>query len=207
MTFNEMKARLQTILNRDDATDAQLTVFLQDGLARIMRDCKLPNMERSQITEATEPMDFIAIPPDLLQIIGVYVQNLPNRTIYQDKKLEVLQYDTLLRHSAQADPSHFARFQGTLMIRGTVPIGASVQLLYYGEFTPFLTGDSENEISASNPDLVTYAALSFAGDVYEHPSTDRWEARYSQILSQVQGLGADLDLNAGPAAMSPMYQD
>ena len=204
MTFNEMKARFLSILNRDDCTDTQATIFLQDALARVARNAKLPDMERAVIlTVSDQPMQIMAIPADLLQVIEILVTDecgLPYA-------LEPLPYRTLLRHHPSARPRYYGRFQGTFAFRGYVPKGRSVTLLYYGEFSDFETPDSENEISASNPDLIVYGALSFAGDVFDHPSKDDWEARFTSMLGEVIGLGADLDTLGGASAVQSVYPE
>lgn len=204
MTFNEMLTRFQSILNRDDCSADQATIFLQDSIARIARDCRLPNMERSVVvTVLDQPMEFLAIPADLIEVIDLFVSGADGT----DHALDKVSYRQLLGIPKVGLPRAYSRFQGTFGFRGCPPKGSTVVLLYYGEFSDFATGDSENELSASNPDLAIYGALSFAGDVFEHPSTERWEVRYAQILGQVQGLGIDLDAKGGPSAIAPMYSE
>ena len=203
MTFNDMLTRFQSILNRDDCTADAGTIYLQDSMARVVREARLPNMERSVIVTVTDqPATFIAIPPDLIAVIDIFVSDgvrpgtramiqLAQRQLYQLCPTDL--------------PTAYSRFQGQFNFAGSVPKGGTITLWYYGEFSDFATLDSENEISASNPDLVIYGALSFAADVFSHPSADQWEARYQQILSQVQALASDLDTMGGPIAVSPMY--
>ena len=204
MTFNEMKSRFQSILNRSDCDDDQATICLQDALGRIARTARLPNMERTVITTVRDqPEQFLAIPPDLLQVIDIYVDDCQG----QPQALDLKSYRDLLRYPKGGEPFAYSRFQGTFVFRGAVPKGRDITLLYYGEFSDFPNGDSENEISASNPDLVIYGALPFAADIFDHPSKDAWEARYQSMLSEVIGLGADLDTLGGSTAINSMYQD
>ena len=172
MTFNDMIARFQSILNRDDCTTAAATIYLQDSMARIVREARLPNMERSVIvTVKDQPATFIAIPPDLIAVIDVFVTDgvrPGTRALIQLSQRQLFQL------SPTDLPTAYARFQGQFNFAGTVPKGGSISLWYYGEFSDFKTYDSENEISASNHDLVIYGALSFAADVFSHPSADQW---------------------------------
>lgn len=203
MSFTDLTTRFKSILNRDDCTDAQAQIFITDAISRVQRDCRIPSMERQLLVTAQSNMDFITVPPDLLQIIDLM-------TTSQDgvvRPLQKLSYRQLMGIPPTNWPCAYARLQGQLWVRGQVQTGQVLQLIYYGEFSPFATPASDNEISGSNPDLVVYAALSFAGDVFEHPATDRWETRYQQILSQVQGLASDLENSGGPATMAPFYGD
>lgn len=206
MTFNQMIARFATILNRDDCTPDAAAIYMQDSISRIARSARLPDMERSIITLSSgQSMQFLAVPPDLLQVIDIYVTGIPDGT--PDAALSMVSQRQLIKLDYTGPATTYSRFQGQFNFKGYVPKGASVILYYYGEFTPFATGDSSNEISTSNPDLVIYGALSFAADVFSHPSAEAWESRYQQMLAEVQGLGIDLDANGGSSAVDPMYQD
>lgn len=206
MNFNDLTARFQSILNRDDCTPDAAAIYLQDSMARVTREARLPDMERSQVTAVIDqPMTFIAIPPDLIQVIDLFVVSLPDNS--PDRPLDLVSQRQVMRYDPAMQPQVYSRFQGQFNFRGAIPKGASVVLSYYGEFPDILDGTQSNPLTASNPDLVIYGALSFAGDVFDHPSTDKWEARYQQILGQVQGLAVDLDANGGATAISPMYQD
>jgi hypothetical protein len=75
VSFNTMKASFQNILNRDDCSDAQATTFLQQGISRIQRDCRLPNMERTLIITPETTTNMFSVPLDLIQPIDVLVQD------------------------------------------------------------------------------------------------------------------------------------
>jgi hypothetical protein len=90
-------------------------------------------------------------------------------------------------------------------LAGRAPIGVPLTLIYYGNFTPFATVDSENELSASTPDLGVYAGLRYAGSFFEHPKTSEWEATYQQILGEVIEMAAQLENEGGPSYVQPLY--
>ena len=205
MTFNERITRFQAILNRDDCTNDAATIYLQDAMARVVREARLPNMERSVIvTVQDQPATFIAIPPDLIAVIDIFVADGKRP---DTRALVQLSQRQLFQRCPTDLPDAYSRFQGQFNFAGSVPKGGTITLWYYGEFSDFASFDSENEISASNPDLVIYGALSFAADVFSHPSAQQWEARYQQILEQVQMLATDLDTMGGPLLISPMYTE
>lgn len=203
-TFNDMIASFQSILNRDDCTTAQATTFLQQAFSRIQRTARLPFMERQMQVLTGGPLDWIAVPADLLSIIDIYV---PDTWTGRPKPLEKRAFRDLMKIDPLMEPHAYARIQGQLWVRGQIPTGTTVTVHYYGELTPFPTPDSQNELSASSPDLAVYAALSYAGETFEHPAADKWEARYQQILNDVIGMAADLENSGGPAAVQPIYGD
>ena len=202
MTFNDMLARFSSIFRRDDCLAPEATVFLTDGIARIQRECRLANMERQSVITTISLTDFIMVPQDLLEIVDVFV---PDQDTGFPRALTKLSYRRLMAIDPSTAPRAYARLQSQIWFRGPVPANTNIQLVYYGEFSPFTDGTATNEISATNPDLVIYAALSFAGDSYQHPAVDRWEARYQQILGQTQQQSADLDWQGGPMTVQPMW--
>lgn len=203
MSFNSMKSTFTNILNRSDCSDAQATIFLQQSIQRIQRDCRLPSMERALFVTPTEvPMQFFVVPPDLIQPIDILV---PKEDGVGSKPLTKLSYREVVGVNPLIWPRYYARYQGVYQIRGALLPGMQLQFLYYGNFTPFETADSDNELSASTPDLAVYGALSYAGDLFQHPSTNSWENRYMEIKGEVEQMGIDLDAEGGPQAVEPIY--
>ena len=201
-----MLSDVQNILNRDDCSTSLAQTFLNQGIARIQRDCRLPSMERAQlITPASTPLTELLVPIDLIQVIDLIVP-VAGDTDGRARGLKRVAYRKLLEYGQSDLPKVFARSQGTFYVRGAVPIGTQIQLLYYGNFSAFANADSENELSASTPDLAVYAALSYAGDHFEHPMTDKWEGRYQQIKAEVMAMAIDLDTEGGVQVVEPIYQ-
>lgn len=203
MSFNSMKASFQNILNRDDCTDAQATTFLQQGISRIQRDCRLPSMERTLIITPETATNLFPVPVDLIQPIDVLVQDQAGNFYPLVKKA----YRDALKVDPQDLPRVYARVQTTMYIFGTVPVGRQIMFLYYGNFSSFATGDADNELSASTPDLAVYAALSYAADSFQHPSVQAWEARYQQLKTEVMAMAIDLDAEGGPQYVQSLYND
>jgi hypothetical protein len=203
VSFNTMKASFQNILNRDDCSDAQATTFLQQGISRIQRDCRLPNMERTLIITPETTTNMFSVPLDLIQPIDVLVQDSAGTFYPLVKKA--------FRDATKVDsndlPRVYARIQTTVYIFGSVPVGRQIMFLYYGNFSSFASGDDDNELSASTPDLAVYAALSYAGDSFQHPSTQMWEQRYQQIKTEVMAMAIDLDAEGGPQYVQSLYND
>lgn len=221
MAWSNVLSTFTQYLNRNevtnDTTGALATAFLVDGMQRIQRDCRLPCMERQLIiTPTTAPLTSFPVPQDLLQPIDVLVSypagtNQDNLSLpYYDalwapRPLRKVDYRVLMRANPNMPPEMYARQQTLYWIAGAVPIGQQVQFLYYGNFSPITSLDSDNEITASNPDLVVYAGLTYAGPYYQHPMAAQWEQLYQRLKADVQQAADDVDANGGPQAVALLY--
>jgi hypothetical protein len=206
MSYNSMLADFKAVLNRDDATDAQLAVFMGQAVSRIQRDLRLPSMERSQLITCNGPVNMLVVPKDLVQLIDlIWVSGDAARAV-EPKALEKLPYRDLIRKNDLVLPRWYARSQTQYWIKGSAVEGEQFQLIYYGNFSNWASGDSDNELSASTPDLAVYAALSYAGDFFECDQTAQWEARYQAIKAEVQQMATDLDAEGGPQVIQPLYR-
>lgn len=205
MSFNTMLATMQGILNRDDCSAVLAQAFLVQGMQRIQRDCRIPSMERAMlVTPSLVPMTQMPVPPDLLQIQDILVPREFD-TEGRMRTLNKLSYRRLMAMSNLDVPKAYARSQTMIYFKGSIPIGTQLQFLYYGNFSPFASPDSDNELSASTPDLAVYAGLAYAGDHFGHPQAATWEARYQAIKNEVINMALDLDNEGGPAAIEPLY--
>jgi len=142
------------------------------------------------------------VPSDLIQPIDVLVLSQDGRWRPLDKK----PYQEIVRLANLPRPIAYARMQTQIWLGGAVPANQQVNFLYYGNFSPFAAdGSNDNELTASTPDLALYAALSYAGEQFEHPATDRWEARFQAIKQEVIAMAIDLDAEGGPQYVQSVY--
>lgn len=206
MSWNTMMADFRTILNRTDCTDSQAVVFMQQGVQRIQRDCRLPSMERQQIIVCTAPTNMLVVPKDLLQLQDIIWTSGDSARADIPRALSKLPYRDLIRKNDMILPQYYGRSQTQYWIKGTAVEGDQFQILYYGNFSAWPNADSDNELSASTPDLAVYAALSYAGDYFECSLTGQWEGRYQAIKQEVIQMAQDLDAEGGPQVMEPAYQ-
>jgi len=208
MSYNTMKSDFLSILDRDEVQPggpqaALADTFLQQGIGRIQRTARLPSMERAQlITPDSEPMLQFPVPPDLLQVMDILVPYPNDTRLYP---LRHVSYRKLVQFNQFDSPHSYARSQTLIYVRGSVSVGTQLQFLYYGNFSPFADEDSDNELSASTPDLAVYAALKYAGDFFEHPLTQQWDQTYQAILAEVTQMGRDLDNEGGVNEVAQLY--
>lgn len=207
MSWNTMLADFQTILNRDDCSPAQAVVFMQQGVQRIQRTCRLPSMERAQlVTIGDAGANFVLIPQDLVQLQDI-IWTSPTRLVGSEPRpLKKLPYRDVIRKSPLVLPTWYGRSQGQYWIKGALLPGELIEILYYGSFTAWATPDSDNELSASTPDLGVYAALSFAGDYFECSLAGQWESRFQEIKAEVIQMAEDLDAEGGEQVMQSTYK-
>jgi hypothetical protein len=203
MSFNSVVATFTTLLNRDDMTASQANVFVQQSINRIQREMRLPCMERTQLITSQSAITWIPVPQDLLGLQDIVLPDLCGipRPLIKKPYRQIIQYDP------NCYPSTYGRFQNQFFFGGTVGPGTTVQVCYWGEFTPITDPTQDNEITVSQADLIVYGALSYAGDFFESPNTDRWEAKYEGIRESIKALAEDLETNGGPAAVQAMYNE
>ena len=214
MNLGDLRTAFKSLLSRDDCMDTLATTFLIQGLQRMQRVLRVPSMERlvvynSDPTTATT-LSQIPIPNDFIQPIDILVMNdgsMPGYDTGAMVALEKQSFRQLQSVPAGYSPKAYARYQASFYFRGTVPATMETHLYYYGEFSPLADDTSENEIMASSPDLVTYAALSLAADYFQMPQASGWEDRYQQYLLEVTAMAIDIDANGGPSAIAPAYGD
>lgn len=201
MSLASCIASFQQIFNRTDCSDAQAQTFLLQAMSRVQREVRLASMERIILTTTTGVIQWLPVPQDLLEIIDVLVPTFSGAW----RPLEKHSYRQLARMDALNRPHSYARLQGQIWFKGSIPAGSQVQLIYYGEFAPFADVNADNEITASAPDLIVYGGLSYAADAFEHPSAVQWEQRYQSILMDVIQMNIDLEMNGGPQEIQPLY--
>ena len=202
-SYQGVVAEFLAKLNRSDCTPTLAGYFLNDAMRRAQRQARLPFMETSQLVTAQGLMDFIAVPPDLLEIIDVYVSepwvNSRPRSLAHMSFREISGVERLQR------PVAYARLNATIQIRGAVRKGGNVLLVYYRQMPELTSTTSSNGLLDACPDLLVYGALSIAGDYFQHPQATAWEQRFQSILSDVQGQAIALEMTGGPLTIQPAY--
>lgn len=199
MNYGQVRASFLRRLNRDDCDNALADGFLDEGMRRVLRDCRLPSQERVVWFDATtQPIETIQLPVDYIEQIELTVDNEP---------LTKTSYRGLSRYHFAGAPRAYARYGNTIYLRGRAPQGSRVELLYYGAYSPLADDSAENEWTAAFPDVVIYAALSSAGDHFAHEKMGDWEARYITTRDALQNQAQQDEWSGGPMAVRPLYYE
>lgn len=185
MALSDIQTSFLTILNRRDCTPTQVLGFIALGTLRIQRELRVPDMENLTaytFTGSETPVGTLAVPADYLEIISLAVDD----AVAQRKLVRVdLTTATQLAQN-QGEPEVFYR-QGDYFILGPSPMaGQVVYLSYYQKPTALVNPTDTNSLTTDTPDLLVYAALTYAADTFLDERGDKWEGRYTQILQSVQ---------------------
>ena len=199
MNLGQVRAQFRQVLDRDDCSSDDADGWLALGLGRVQRELRAPYLERVfYVDVAGSAMSDLTIPVDYIGMIDVLVDGSPlKRTTYRE----------LSRLPASTTPEWYARYRNFLYFKGSIPVGVRLEILYYGEATP-LTGDtSTNEITSVCPDLLIYAALTYAADAYKLDNGSAFEGRYMSLLAQINQQAADDEIAAMSMVVSPYAYD
>ena len=214
MNLGDLRAGLVSLINRDDMTTAQANTFIAQGMQRLQRELRIPSMERltiwNGVGSTAAVLSSIPIPPNLIQPIDLLWRNDGSAPGYVQGDLIALDkvsFRSLQGLPASGVPRAYGRYQASFYMRGVIPATSELHLYYYGEFSSLVDDTSENEIMASAPDLVTYGALALAGDYFNHPKVNDWEARYGQYRDAVALMAVDIDANGGPMSVASSHGD
>ncbi|RUT24198.1 hypothetical protein C0V97_12440 [Asaia sp. W19] len=189
-------------LNRDDCSQVQAINFVNRGLARIQRSLRVPSMERHRLILAQGQMTYATMPDDFLEMIDVFASlSCQDRS----RALERRAFRQIVGLPNQINPEAYARIGSTIHFRGAIPQGGSVLFHYYGAVSSLSNLTDTNEFTLACPDLVTYAALKYAGLWCDHPSTQTWEDTFTGLLGDVQGQAIAMESSGGPASIQPLY--
>lgn len=200
MNYSDLQAKVSGLLNRRDATPTQIQGWIQDSIQRIQRELRCPAME--QVVDVTIgsyslPYPGLPIPSDLLELIDL-LDHHGNRITKED----VSRVSYLSREASV--PRYYYRLAGRWLLGPAPQVGHTIRIVYYAEIGALVNPTDENVITDIAPDLISYGALSYAGDFFVDKRTSQWESRYSQIIQAIQGM-ADADELSGGSAVSPAY--
>lgn len=195
MNYGELKTQFEAILNRTDITSTLTETFINQALARTQRELKSPPQEKTQTTTVTAGFTSHPVPYDYQAMIDLAVDDEPVQFI------PVTRFRTL-NNDEVGSPIYWTRI-GSEIYFCPIPVeDAVITLNYYGEFTSLIDDTDETTLTVSAPDLLIYGALSYAADYYLDERSDRFEARFRDILGSLQSLAYDAE---GSGAVQPAY--
>lgn len=198
MNLGEFRSLFLGRLNRDDCTTTLADGFLTEAITRVQREVRAPLMERTyELVAGPGGVSSFALPAGYIEGFEVTVDDAP---------LDRLSYRQLLRER-NASPRVYARYGTQIHVDSSVAEGSTIRLLYYGAFDPLTSDAASNALLTSAHDLALYAALSAAGDHFQHEKTAEWEARYVATRDALQLQAVQDEMRGGPQMVAPMYYD
>lgn len=195
MNLGELKTHFTGLLNRRDCTTTQRDTFLQMAIARAQRVLRVPAMET--LVEVTTDDSYdggVSIPNDLIELIDLIVDN---------KQLRRVDITTALQAARTlGTPTVYAR-RGSKFVLGPTPEADTViGINYYAELDTLTLDADENFLSSVAPDVIVYAALSYAAGFFIDKREKAFEERFTMGVMELHEQ-RDRDELSGASAMSP----
>ena len=199
MNYGDLKSHFNDLLNRTDITSTLTTRFIDQGLARIQRQLRVPVMEKQQVYTVSGQITEVTLPSDFIEIINIY--HSAGNALTRVPMPKMREY---LTNPHTGNPLYFTR-QGAKLLLFPHPADGTITLDYYGELDAFTTDASETTISKIAPDLIIYAGLTFAADYYLDERAPQFEQKFIQFLSEIQEQSNDQELNGSTQVIQPAY--
>lgn len=196
MKYGEIRSQFKSILNRRDCSDTLADTFLNQALLRCTRELRTPSQETYGSMIVGSTFDGFPVPNDLVSIIAVIANNqkVDFKSIARFFELDL---------DSAGQPQFYTRIGNKFQFSPSPTEGTELIVSYYGEFTPFSGDSSETNLSLVAPDILIYAALSYASDYFMDERGQAFEERYGQIRQALQDQAYDLE--GSDAALSPTY--
>lgn len=193
-----IRTQLLALLNRNDCTNAIADTFIEQGVARIQRTLRVPAMEKqSLVTVNTVTPGSIVLPDDFLNI----------KYFYTDwGMMEYKDFATFMQIPQSVGyPQYYTRVQGELKMKPTPPEGTVITMIYYGEIPDLVSDTDTNFLSIIAPDLLIYAALTFAADFFVDERKQIFEDRFGAIYGEVEEQARLVDMDQTTMSIAPAY--
>jgi hypothetical protein len=155
-------------------------------------------MEAKHTYNISTSITSVILPSNFLEAIDVYYDN--NVLI----RLPMTEMQELKKANMVGSPSYFAR-EGATFLLSPYPSSGSLTLNYYAQY-PEMTADSdENALATIAPDLISYAALTYAADFYLDERSATFEGKYQAFLNEIQTQADDQELTGSLQSIRPAY--
>ena len=198
MNYGDLKSHFNDLLNRSDITTALTERFIDQGIARIQRQLRTPMSERVLNITITGQTESLTLPSDFMEIISLYMNE------YELERVTMRKYREVANTAVEGKPTMFVR-QAEKILVYPQPTSGTLSLYYHGEF-PALSADSDsNVLTNAAPDLIIYAAATFAADFYLDTRADVFETKFNQFLIELQEQANDQELQGGTQSILPAY--
>lgn len=200
MNLGELRATFLARLNRDDCDAALADSFIAEGLLRIGREVRARFMETTLAVDTAAEVSAFAAPADYAETVDLIADGVP---------LDRKSYREMLRSNVApiARPSIYARQGSTFFVRGFVPAGSDLSLIYYAKPAALAADGDTNTVTLNASDLLLYAALVPAADHFHKDEKAEWEARYQQIRGELDMEASEEEATGGSQVVGPMYYD
>ena len=202
MNKGNLRTHFKAVLNRSDITDALADTFIDQGIARIQRSLRVPSMETQNtysFSTLLHAISKVTLPSNFLEAIDIY---------YDGKnlvRLPMREMQELIAGNETGSPLYFAR-EGSSLLLHPKPSSGTLVLNYYASFEEMTTDSSENLLAQIAPDLIIYAALTYASDYYLDERSSVFDTKYMTFMSEIQEQANDQELTGTIQSIRPSYR-
>jgi hypothetical protein len=193
MDYGTLKSDFEALLNRSDNTTALTEVFIRRGISRMLRQLRVPSMEREDTLTVTNGQ--ATVPTDYLEMI-----HLEAPVSWGSRKLERLEYGDWLARVSEGEPRYYARKGNKFLIK---PTAATVDITYYGDLATLVADTDTDPLLDIAADAFLYAALVYAADYYVDDRAASFERMYQQIKDELEMQRIQEDFMTGPMRVQP----
>lgn len=196
-----IRSQFKALLNRNDCSNTLADTFIDQAVGRIQRTLRIPTMERMATVGFDLFPDSFLLPPDFLEFIDIYFDDTTG-----GRKLQQLARGSfLMQPKTGGKPSCYVRTGASVQVKPQPSPGATLSLLYYGELTDLVADEDQNEITVIAPELVIYAALSFAADYFVDERREAFESVYTRTYQELDEQASRLEFSGADMAVQSAY--
>ena len=198
MNYGQLQSHFNDLLNRSDITQALTERFLQQGLQRIERTLRTPMQEKMFNVTITTKTTQMTLPSDFLQIISLYYDQ------YELERISMRRFRELNFNNFTGKPQYFVRQTANLLLYPQ-PVTGILSLYYYAELPQLINATDQNALTQAGPDLILYAAATFAADFYLDDRAELFEMKFQGMLNELQEQSNAQEIQGGTQSIVPAY--
>ena len=198
MNYGQLQTHFNDLLNRSDITTALTERFIQQGIRRVERTLRTPMQEKMFNINITTQTTQMTLPTDFLQMISLYYDQ------YELQRVSMKRFRELNDNNYIGKPQYFVRQTSNLLLYPQ-PSTGTLSLYYYSEFPPLVNATDANPLTQTASDLILYAALGFAADLYLDERAEVFEVKYQGFLAEIQDQSQSQELMGGTQSIIPAY--
>jgi len=202
--YNDLIAEIANWLNRDDLND-DIPSFIKYAEQEINRVSSLSNQETLSTVLTVAGQEYSLVPTGFKEIISLIYSN---NSILPLQKVDLKDLDEYKSLNVSGRPQFYAISDGKLFW-DILPDAVYSMVARYWKKWDIIT-DQVNWLLLDNPDAYVYGGLSQGGNFIDHPKQQQWDAKFKEILGQIEYQSSKLKkatLRCDPAMVRPRLYD
>lgn len=197
--YTSLQSVIADYLGRSDLT-TQIQTFINQGEARIYRDLRVADMEKS-VTLAVAN-GSAAVPADYIECRELYTLD-SNNAPYQplERATPFWIHQNFNATNNQGQTYYFAR-EGANFIFAPSQSNYSVSGIYWARLPSLSVTNTSNWLTTKNPDLIMAAAMLEASTyLADDEAVQYWTQRYPAIVQAVQAQDDQERMSGSPPVL------